>query len=284
MCRLLDVNPSGYYAWVARPPSAQALRQLEIQRLVAVQHQQSHQVYGYRKIHQQLLRQGFQVSRETVRRAMAAQSLSSRAQTKRRTRSCLTDSNHQHPIAANLLNRDFHADRPNQKWVTDITQLPMKNGKNLYLATVLDLFSRMIVGWAVGLTMEVGLVIKAFESAVATRLRKGEGDGLIHHSDRGSQYASWEYRNLLTLTGVTMSMSRKGNCWDNAAQESFFGHFKTEWIKHCQIIDLEHGSILIHEYIATFYNRERLHQSLGYKTPAQVEEEYNQQASQRVSG
>lgn len=285
MCRCLEVSDSGYYAWLKSrsQPGPAAQRRGEVEEQAAEFHENSHQIYGYRKVHADLVDAGVACCLETVRQAMRRQNLRSRAQPKRRRCVCTTDSNHGDPIAPNVLNREFSAERPNQKWVTDITELPLKNGEKLYLAAVLDLFSRRVVGWALEATMETSLVRKAIENATTQRLRTGEGRGLLHHSDRGSQYASWTYRNLLLIQGMTISMSKKGDCWDNAAMESFFGSLKTEWTAYERMESEAEARQSIFNYIEIFYNRKRRHETLNYKTPLKVEEEY-EDAQKRKGG
>jgi len=179
-----------------------------------------------------------------------------------------TDSNHNHPIAENTLNRQFTPDIGDSAWCADITYVATLSGW-IYLAAIIDLTTRMIVGWSVATHMRTELVERALENALALRAPAVK---LVHHSDRGSQYASERYRKLLDEHGIECSMSRKGNCWDNAVMESFFGSFKQEWAHHYRWSGLEDGRAGIHDYIEVFYNRIRLHSSLGYRTPYEVDE------------
>jgi transposase InsO family protein len=182
-----------------------------------------------------------------------------------------TDSNHCFPIAANLLNRDFHADQPNQKWVADITFIPTAEGW-LYLAGVLDLFSRKVVGWEMSNRIDADLVERALRMALYQRQ---PGRGLIHHSDRGSQYASHQIRNLLAANQIQVSMSGKGNCYDNAVMESFFGTLKNEWVHHQRYQSRYQARLDIFKYIEGFYNTVRLHSTLGYMSPNEFEAMYH---------
>jgi transposase InsO family protein len=267
---VLEVSPSGFYAWCDRPPSARAVRQEELDRQVAETHAESHCIFGYRKVYEDLAARKVACGDEMVRQSMRRQGLFSRV---KRAFVVTTDSQHAQPVAENVLNRDFTAERPNEKWLTDITYLPTDEGW-LYWAVVLDLFSRRVVGWALDVTMETSLVVRAFEMAAQHRLPERLAEGLLHHSDRGAQYASWTYRNLLTIHAVECSMSRKGNCWDNAPIESFFGHAKTEWFNFHSLTNREQGTQLAFEYTELFYNRRRLHETLGYQTPAAFEQHY----------
>jgi putative transposase len=223
LCRVLQVSRSGYYAWRRRKPSATAKRRQAIARGVQQSHRDSHGTYGYRRVHQDLIEDDeIACCRETVRQVMAELGLCGRH--KRRFVKT-TDSNHDEPIAANRLHRDFTATRPDQKWLADITYLRLTEGW-LYLAVILDCFSRRIVGWSLSRTIDAELVCAALAMALCRRCPQND---LVHHSDRGVQYASRMLRKRLKEEGVTMSMSRKGDPWDNAMMESFFGSLKTEW-------------------------------------------------------
>ena len=180
-----------------------------------------------------------------------------------------TDSKHSHPVAENILNREFDAEKPNEKWVADITYIPTHEGWS-YLATVMDLYSRRIVGWATSKRIDTALVIEALHNAIRERQ---PGPGLLHHSDRGSQYASSDYQDALKLFDITCSMSRKGNCWDNACMERFFSSLKSEWLEDTIYQNHEDANSAVFEYIETFYNTKRRHATLGYKTPVQYENE-----------
>ena len=201
---------------------------------------------------------------ETVRRIMKDKGLRS---TRGRKFVVTTDSNHTMPVAENILERDFEADAPNQKWVADITYIPTHQGWT-YLATVMDLYARRIVGWATSKRIDTALVSQALHKAIKERQ---PGKGLLHHSDRGSQYASKEYRKILGLFKVTCSMSRKGNCWDNAPMERFFSSLKSEWLRDKIFPTHQAATTAIFEYIETFYNSKRRHQALGYQSPINYE-------------
>ncbi|MEI7771300.1 MAG: IS3 family transposase, partial [Chloroflexales bacterium] len=221
LCRVLGLARSGFYAWQKRPLSAHAARDQELVRSIQTAFVASRQRYGSPRVHAELHAQGVRCARKRVARLMRQTLLVAR---QRRRRVCTTDSRHDQPVAPNLLARDFHAVAPDRVWVADITYVPTREGW-LYLAVVLDLFARRVVGWATGLTLERALVLRALGNAIA---RRRPGPGLLHHSDRGAQYASGDYQELLTSRGMLSSMSRKGNCWDNAVMESFFSTLKTE--------------------------------------------------------
>ena len=266
MCDVLRVSKSGYYAWRDRAPSPRVVRQQELSEKAKEFHAESHHVYGYRKVHQDLLATGIRCCAETVRRVMKKAGIRSRT---RRKYVVTTDSNHDRPVAENLLNRDFEAAGPNEKWVADITYIHTKQGW-LYLAGVMDLFSRRLVGWAMSDRIDSRLTCDALTAAVQQRL---PGGALLHHSDRGTQYASAAFAELLALHGIASSMSRKGNAWDNACMERFFCSLKTEWSNHKTYRTREQAKQSIFEYIELFYNRKRRHEALGYLSPADYEEE-----------
>ncbi len=259
------MSPSGYYAWRTRPERARkaANRQLlaDIQRL----HDHHRKRYGAPRIHAALRAQGRTVSRGRVERLMRHHGI--RAQRPRAYRVCTTDSNHALPIAPNRLDRDFSPAAPNQVWLTDITYVPTDEGW-LYLAVILDLFSRKAVGWAMRDHLRTELPLAALAMAVQ---RQRPTPGLLHHSDRGSQYASAEYRKALKDHGIVQSMSRKGNCWDNAPMESFFGTAKSELVHHQRYPTREAAKRDLFAYIEGYYNRQRLHSAIGYITPEQAE-------------
>jgi putative transposase len=267
LCRVLQVSRSGYYAWRRRKPSTTAKRRQAIARGVQQSHRDSHGTYGYRRVHQDLIEDDeIACCRETVRQVMAELGLCGRH--KRRFVKT-TDSNHDEPIAANRLHRDFTATRPDQKWLADITYLRLTEGW-LYLAVILDCFSRRIVGWSLSRTIDAELVCAAL--AMALRRRCPQND-LVHHSDRGVQYASRMLRKRLKEEGVTMSMSRKGDPWDNAMMESFFGSLKTEWATTTYARE-EEARMEVFKYIEMFYNPTRRHSALGYLSPAEYERRY----------
>ena len=267
MSRVLQVSASGYYAWLGRKPSSQQQRRELIAHQAAHSYFESERIYGYRKVHQDLLAAGILCCEETVRRIMRRIGLYSRI---RRKFVATTDSDHDLVVAANLLDRNFNAEMPNQKWVADITYVATDEGW-LYLATVMDLFSRRIVGWAMGEHVDASLVVSAMAMALSHRRPEV---GLLHHSDRGSQYASDVFQKLLESNGIVCSMSRKGDCWDNACMESFFGSLKTEWISAKKYKTRNEAEKDIFKYIEVFYNRKRRHAALGYLSPAAYEENY----------
>jgi transposase InsO family protein len=227
--------------------------------------EQSRETYGSYRIQAELAEQGIRCGRKRVARLMRVDNL--RPKTARTFKVVTTDSKHKLPVAPNRLKQHFSADRPDQRWLTDITYVPTAQGW-LYLAVVLDVYSRRIVGWAMSDSLHRQLVIDALQMAIGVRQPP---PGLLHHSDRGSQYASDEYQALLTRTRMVSSMSRKGNCYDNAPVESFFGTFKTELVFHRQYATQAEARLDIFEYIEVFYNRFRRHSALGYKSPVNYE-------------
>jgi putative transposase len=260
-CELCQVSRSGYYDWFRRPakPSVDVLDQ-RIKRIFI----KSRKTYGTRRIKKQLAKEGVVASRQRISRKMAEQRLIAKA--RRKTRAT-TDSNHNHPVAPNLLERQFDVPRPNKAWVMDITYLATSEGW-LYLAIVLDLYSRMVVGWSIGKRMTKELVINALETAIKKR---NPGPGLICHSDRGSQYCSHAYQELLKKHGFLCSMSRKGECHDNACAETFFHSLKVEWIYGEPLKSRYRMKQEVREYIEVFYNRQRLHSKIGYYSPCDFE-------------
>jgi putative transposase len=267
MCRVLDVSDSGYYDWRDRPPSERQQRHQQIAQAAARAYFESHRIYGYRKVHQDLRSAGVPCGEDMVRQVMRENGLHSRIRRKYIT---TTDSDHAEPVADNILNRDFLADRPNEKWVADITYIATAEGW-LYLAAVMDLFSRRIVGWATSETIDAALAASALKRAVEQRFPES---GLLHHSDRGVQYASEKYQAILKECQIVCSMSRKGNCWDNAVMENFFGSLKNEWILEQVFPTRQAAKESLFKYIEVFYNHQRRHASLGYVSPAAYEEQY----------
>ena len=268
LCRMLGVSRQGYYAYASRPPSPRIARDAELQQQVRTAFVQSGNRYGSPRVLHQLHREGHQASKRGVERAMRAMGLSARKP--RRWRVSTTQSDASHPVVANVLNRDFTATRPNERWVTDITYVWTDEGW-CYLAAIVDLFSRAVVGWSLSASLATELPMAALRMAVQRRRPEA---GLLHHSDRGCQYTSYEYRTALARYGVTVSMSRRGNCWDNAVSESFFATLKNELVhSRCWASRLELRAAVF-EYIEVFYNRQRLHSSLAYKTPSEVEDHY----------
>lgn len=264
ICKSLNVSTSGYYDSIKRSPCDQLIRRKSIAQAAAVSYFESRRIYGYRKVYEDLA-EGVICCRETVRRIMRDIGLFSCI---KRKFVVTTNSDHTLAIAENILNRDFTADEPNRKWVADITYIPTKMGW-LYLAVVMDLFSRRIVGWSMSKTIDSQLVQSAMKMALAGR---NPDAGVIHHSDRGIQYACGDFQKLLKDNKAVCSMSRKGNCWDNACVESFFGSLKNEWVKGKIYKTFDDAKKDIFKYIEVFYNRKRRHASLGYVSPAVYEE------------
>jgi putative transposase len=269
MCDLLEVSRSGYYAWMDRPASAQAARQAELIAQIRQVHEQSHGTYGSPRIHAELADRQVEVCVNTVAKLMKQAEI--RSATHRRFVPQTTDSNHDLPVAPNLLGQDFAAVRPNQKWVCDITYISTSEG-TLYLAAVMDLCSRRIVGWSMADNMQTQLCLDALDMAL--RCRK-PGAQLIHHSDRGVQYASIDYSRLLQSHDIKVSMSRVGNCYDNAAMESFWGTLKTEWVYRQNYVTREQAKQSIFQYIECWYNRRRRHSAIGFLSPEQFEASLN---------
>jgi putative transposase len=271
MCQVLDVSTSGYYASIDREPSPRSTRHERIKAAVAQVHAQSHGIYGSAKIAQALQEQDELESacRNTVAAAMREMGLESRVTKAFRPTTTQADLTRQ--AAPNGLDRDFTATAPNRKWVADITYLPTAAGW-VYLAVVLDLFSRKVVGWAMSPSLATELVSAALREAIESR--RPDGQQLLHHSDRGSQYTSDAYQQTLKTLGIECSMSRSGSCYDNAVMERFFWSLKHEWTKHEHLENHAAARLSVFKYIETFYNSQRLHQTLGYKTPNQFEAEY----------
>ena len=265
MCRVLKVSRSGFFAWRKRPPSRRQRRQEELLQKIKAAHQENRELYGSPRVHRALLIDGQSVSRNTVAKLMRQAKI--RAKTRRRFVPRTTDSTHQQPVAGNLLDRRFTADQPNRKWVADITYVPTQQGW-LYVAAVLDLFSRRIVGWSMADHLQTDLVSDALHMALQ---RRRPAAGLLHHSDRGVQYASDAYQHLLADNGIEVSMSGKGDCWDNAVMESFWATLKTELIHQKEYATRPEAKLSIFEYIEAFYNRKRLHSSLDYVSPEAFE-------------
>ena len=265
MCQALDVSPAGYYAWLRRPPSFQEQRRAALLVLIQGVHAEVKQRYGSPRVHALLTARAETCSVNTVAKIMRKHDI--RAKSARKFR-CTTDSNHPLPVADNILDRQFDPQGPNESWVADITYIPTREGW-LYLAIVEDLYSRMVVGWSMAGNMESRLVVDALEMAVT---RRWPAEGLVAHSDRGSQYASDHYQRLLGKHGITCSMSGVAQCWDNAPAESFFATLKKELTHHEDYPTREAARTSIFEYIEVFYNNQRLHSSLGYVTPAAYEQ------------
>jgi putative transposase len=264
MCRVLEVSPSGYYAWRGRPQSPRIQRRVQLRAVIREVHGASRRIYGSPRVHAALAHGGVSCCVNTVARIMREDGL--RAKTKRKFKAT-TNSSHDMPVAANLLDRQFRRDRPNEAWVADITFIPTEEGW-LYLATEMDLYSRRIVGWAMSDRMTSDLVIQAL--AMALKQRRPAA-GLIHHSDRGSQYASEAFQKELRAQGLRCSMSRKADVYDNAVAESFFGTLKRELVSFAHYQTRSEARQSIFEYIEVFYNRTRIHSTLDYLSPVAFE-------------
>ena len=267
MCRLFEVTRQGYYAYANRPPSPRVEQERNLSDAVREAFISSGETYGSPRVLRTLRKAGLHVGKRRVERAMRGMGLTPSAAL-RRARTTVRDLTH--PVAPNELARDFTAIRPNERWVTDITYVWTQEGW-AYVAVILDLFSRAIVGWAIDSSLSTTLPLTALSRAVERRRPEA---GLLHHSDRGCQYTSAQYREVLASHGVTVSMSRTGNCWDNAVAESFFATLKNELVHRRQWRDRNELRSALFEYIEIFYNRRRMHSSLDYRTPAEVEQEY----------
>jgi putative transposase len=263
LCRCLRVTRSGFHAWQQRPESAHAKRDKQLTVLVRASFDASKGRYGSPRIHEDLCEQGEPLSRKRVIRLMQEQKLKAR-QRKRFT--CTTMSDHDLPVAANLLDRQFTAQAPNQRWVGDTTEFVIGEGTKLYLAAILDLFSRFIVGWSVSAVNDRHLTIKALEMALKRRCPDA---GLLHHSDQGCTYASEDYQAILEARGITCSMSRRGDCFDNAVMESFFSTVKSELADRFD--SFSEAKMELFDYIEVFYNQRRRHSTLGQISPAAFE-------------
>ena len=265
---MLDVSRAGYYAWRERPESTRAREDRRLGLLVREAHERSRRTYGSPRVHATLLAGGEHVSRKRVVRLMQEQELQARV---RRRFKCTTMSDHNQPVAPNLLARRFEAELPNERWVGDTTELRIGESGRLFLAAIIDLFSRFTVGWALSAVNDRNVVIKALSMALRRRCPDA---GLLHHSDRGSPYACEDYQKELGARGITCSMSRRGNCFDNAAMESWFSTFKFElgerFESHAQAKEQAF------DYIEVFYNQQRLHSTLGYLSPSQFEREHRE--------
>ncbi len=266
MCDVFAVTRAGFYAWLDRPVSQRAVKTRELAEQIRVVHREVDGVYGSLKITHELRARDHHADRKTVAKLMKSMGIRSIVCKKFRVQT--TDSNHDDPIAPNTLDQDFaKADAPNKVWAADITYIPTDEGF-FYLAGVMDLYSRRIVGWSLKDTLATEIVEAAFDMALRSRTPSA---GLLHHSDRGCQYASRDYREKLRSAGVEMSMSRTGNCYDNAVIESFWGKLKVEMVNHRTFATKEEARRAIFEYIEMFYNRTRLHAALDYLSPVQFE-------------
>ena len=267
MCRVLEVSHGGYYAWRRRPKSTLRRWREQLCRLIKEIFEEFRGIYGSPRVHAELKTRGISCSKNTVARLMRVLNL--RSKRKKRFKPATTNSNHHYKTAENLLDRQFDRSMPNEAWVADLTYIPTDEGW-LYLAVVLDLYSRRVIGWSMADHMRSELIMQATRMAIETR-RGASLEGMIHHSDRGVQYASDACQGLLAGAGIACSMSRKGNCWDNAVMESFFGTLKLELVSHERYATRENAKQSIFEYIEVFYNRKRKHSTLGYVSPVEFE-------------
>lgn len=268
MCDVQEVSRSGFYAWLQRGESERSRRQAQLVTAMKAVHSERHKdTYGSPRMHRELLNRGYEVCRSTVEKLMRREGLS--ASTHRRFRVCTTDSRHRLPVAQNSLNREFHREEVNEVWVSDLTDIPTRSGW-LYLVAIIDLYSRKVVGWSMSEQMTTDVFLSALEMALG---RRGDVSGLVHHSDRGSQYCSHAFQSALKRHGIACSMSRHGDCWDNAVAESFFATLKKELIHQCEYADQAAARWSIFEYIEVFYNRIRRHSALGWLSPEQFEQQ-----------
>ena len=270
MCRAFQISKSGYYRWLKAEPGVRTQRSLRIRASVKQVYEESNQIYGSYKIADQLGKDDRleAACRNTVATAMREMGLKSRVSKKFTPITTVSDPSK--VPAPNILDQIFTADAPNQKWATDITYLPTESGW-VYLAVVLDLFSRKVVGWSISESLATPLVSTTLRNAIEAR--KPDTKSLLHHSDRGSQYASDDYQKTLRTLNIICSMSRTGCCYDNAVMERFFWSLKHEWTKFEHFADINQARRSVFQYIETFYNSKRIHQTLGYKTPDEFEEQ-----------
>ena len=264
MCSVLDVSRSGFYAWKTRPIADRAVADASLGVALCESHLRGRSAHGSPRIHRDLAARGVRVGRKRIERLMRQNGIQARRKGRFRA---TTDSNHVDPIAPNLLNREFDVSAPNKAWVTDATYIWTLEGW-LYLCAILDLCSRRVVGWAVGETNDRHLAIEALRRAVCSRPVE---PGLVHHSDRGSTYASGDYRRALEAGGMVASMSRRGDCWDNAVAESFFASLKGEFVDHEKYASRATATASIADYIDNFYNPVRRHSTIGYVSPIEYE-------------
>lgn len=276
MCRVLEVSPSGFYGWVGREESARNQANQKLLVNIKAVHKRSYGRYGSPRVFRQLCKNGVACSENRVARLMRKNSV--RAIQARKFR-VTTDSDHAHPVAENILDREFAIEQADTAWCGDVTYIWTAEGW-LYLAIIMDLCTRRIVGWATQTTLHRNFVLAALEVALKDRRPP---KGLLHHTDRGSQYASGEYRAKLQAAGITCSMSRKGNCWDNAPAESFFATLKQEMIYQNRFKTPSEAHSAVFEFIEVWYNRQRLHSSLGYMTPVEYEAMLQHQSTNKAA-
>lgn len=265
MCKILKVSRSGFNAWLNRPKSRRSRENQALEDKIRVLHAASHGIYGAPKIHQDLVDDGVPCGKNRVARIMRKAGLRSRTKKKFKA---TTNSKHNFPVAPNLLNQNFRAEAADNAWVGDITYIWTGEGW-LYLAVLLDLYNREVVGWSASSRITRKLAIDALQMALGRRTPQ---KGLLHHTDRGSQYASNDYQKILKEHGFLCSMSRKGNCYDNAVAESFFGRLKSEWVNHQRYLSRSEATQSLFYYIEIFYNRKRRHSSINYVTPQEYDE------------
>jgi putative transposase len=264
LCALLEVSRSGYYAWVDRPAAPKTISDAQLVLEIKAAMARGHGAYGSPRVHRELRARGIRVSKKRIERLMRENGLVAR---QKRRFVHTTDSHHEHPIAPNVLDRNFDVQAANRAWVGDVTYIPTKEGW-LYLAVLLDLFSRRVVGWSTSATNDRELALRALDHALRARR---PGPGLVHHTDRGSPYASDEYRRELDDHAITASMSRTGDCYDNAVAESFFATLKAEHVDHEDFATRDTGTASIGDYIENFYNCARRHSHVGYVSPIEFE-------------
>ncbi len=268
MCECLDVSTSGYYAWRKRGPSRRAQENAALSELILQVFEGSRGTYGSPRVHAELVERGHDIDVKRVARLMAEMGLVARKKPKFRK---TTDSDHNLPVAANVLDRDFEVDQPDRVWVGDITYIWTLEGW-MYLAVIIDLYSRRVVGWSIAGHMRTELVLDALSAALGSRTPSEAG--LLFHSDQGSQYAADAYQEALGNAGITCSMSRRANCWDNAVAESFFATLKTELVHNIIFTTKASAKFSVAEWIDVFYNGKRRHSTIGYVTPAEYERQY----------
>jgi putative transposase len=271
LCRTLQVSRAGFYAWQGRPPAPRARADDRLGLEIAAIHAESRERYGSPRVHAELADRGCRISRKRVARLMRARGLAAR---RRRRVRVTTHSRHPFPVAPNVLARQFERPQPDRAWVTDITYIPTGEGW-LYLAVLLDLCSRLAVGWAMSERLTDDLTLDALGMALA---RRCPPQGLLHHSDRGSQYASGDYQRVLAQHGIVGSMSHRGNCWDNAVAESFFATIKVELVHDAAWATRAAARAELVEYLEVFYNGQRRHSALGYLSPRAFERQREQEA------
>lgn len=268
MCQVLDVSRSSYYSWLNRPQSERDRENASLLKEICKVHVESRGLYGSIRVTRKLNNKGIKCGKNRVARIMKDNGIQSRIKRKFKA---TTNSKHNYPVAANLLDQNFETGKNNEVWIADITYVPTDEGW-LYFAGIVDLHRRKVIGWSMDSTMTQQLTIDALNQAL---LRECPPNGVIHHSDRGSQYAANDYRKLLSKNGFIQSMSRKGNCYDNACMESFFGTLKTELIYLTRFKTRAEAKQAIFDYVELYYNRIRLHSALGYKSPLEFERHNN---------